>query len=170
MLMNWLQWKWAPSASLCSRKDGWYQVLVLIEHISEESERWTLLVSHTTRTHHHTSKIGKDKKNTQGQAKASFVCSELNYDDKITVFSFQTGKQSWTRRDTWIRKEVGFELWSCTAVRMAEWSKAPDSRWQTFQVKGLLVSEWRRGFKSHFWQEFYTENKSQGLFGVILLG
>ena len=35
-------------------------------------------------------------------------------------------------------------------VRMAERSKAPDSRWQTFLDKGLLVSEWRRGFKSHF--------------------
>ena len=44
----------------------------------------------------------------------------------------------------------GFEPGPPMDVRMAEWSKAPDSRWKTFQVKGLLVSEWRRGFKSHF--------------------
>ena len=38
---------------------------------------------------------------------------------------------------------------------MAERSKAPDSRIISFPVlaePGLLVSKWRRGFESHFWQ------------------
>ena len=41
-----------------------------------------------------------------------------------------------------------------TSVRMAERSKAPDSRIVEFlpvnHGLGVLVSEWRRGFKSHF--------------------
>ena len=58
-------------------------------------------------------------------------------------------------------------------VRMAERSKAPDSRWQTFLDKGLLVSEWRRGFKSHFWQYFYIEpqwKQDPGSFGCYSFG
>ena len=46
---------------------------------------------------------------------------------------------------------------SSKAVRMAERSKAPDSRLDTFALfqwhsTGVLVSTWRRGFESHSWQ------------------
>ena len=44
-----------------------------------------------------------------------------------------------------------------TTVRMAEWSKAPDSRFKPCSLDrgrrmGILVLVWGRGFKSHFWQ------------------
>ena len=44
-----------------------------------------------------------------------------------------------------------------STVRMAEWSKAPDSRAKPLRSNatlGVLVSEWRRGFESHFWHYF----------------
>ena len=42
-------------------------------------------------------------------------------------------------------------------VRMAERSKAPDSRFDSFlSNRGFLVSRWRRGFKSHSWHKFST--------------
>ena len=44
------------------------------------------------------------------------------------------------------------------SVRMAEWSKAPDSRHSLASLIGgvvrILVLVWGRGFKSHFWQKF----------------
>ena len=45
------------------------------------------------------------------------------------------------------------------SVRMAEWSKAPDSRHSLASLIGsvvrILVLVWGRGFKSHFWQNFW---------------
>ncbi len=43
-------------------------------------------------------------------------------------------------------------------VRMAERSKAPDSRYKIFSYigdTGVLVHVCGRGFKSHFWQQFF---------------
>ena len=50
---------------------------------------------------------------------------------------------------------------SSKAVRMAERSKAPDSRLDTFALlqwhsTGVLVSTWRRGFESHSWQRAFA--------------
>ena len=54
-------------------------------------------------------------------------------------------------------KEVVLQK-ACTVVRMAERSKAPDSRRSSLPgyKRDILVSEWRRGFESHFWQYFFT--------------
>ena len=45
-------------------------------------------------------------------------------------------------------------------VRMAEWSKAPDSRFITFWLHrsdtSVLVHECGRGFESHFWHIFFS--------------
>ena len=49
---------------------------------------------------------------------------------------------------------------SQTTVRMAEWSKAPDSRHSLASLIGsvvrILVLVWGRGFKSHFWQKYFS--------------
>ena len=50
---------------------------------------------------------------------------------------------------------------------MAEWSKAPDSRAKPLRSNatlGVLVSEWRCGFESHFWHFF-----RKSLFFVALI-
>ena len=50
---------------------------------------------------------------------------------------------------------------SSKAVRMAERSKAPDSRLDTLSLlqwhsTSVLVSTWRRGFESHSWQRAFA--------------
>ncbi len=47
----------------------------------------------------------------------------------------------------------------CQQVRMAERSKAPDSRLSPSQSLRFLVSTWRRGFKSHFWHKLFLNWK-----------
>ena len=69
-------------------------------------------------------------------------------------------------------KTYRYQIKEIRDVRMAERSKAPDSRIISFPVltgPGLLVSKWRRGFESHFWHELFFFSFSFFLFTIYRL-